>query len=133
MRVDVYDESGNRYTISLEGRVTRKNALRILDIIELLGGMPGIPTQTKKQEFMSTFDKVKFLVQNEFPMVWFSAKEVKVIYENKIGESIGLSVISTYLGRLSDRDLIIKKKKGNRVFYKLFSKGIKNLLQPTDF
>jgi hypothetical protein len=40
MKVEVYDESGNRYVISFEGRVTREKALKIFDMVELLGGIP---------------------------------------------------------------------------------------------
>ena len=42
IKLEVYDESGNRYTITFEGRVTREKALHILDVVELLGGMPGV-------------------------------------------------------------------------------------------
>ena len=41
MRVELFDSEGNRYTIAFEGQVTRDKALRLLDLVELLGGMPG--------------------------------------------------------------------------------------------
>jgi hypothetical protein len=50
MRVESYDESGNRYTITFEGSVTREKALRIFDIVELLSGMPGIEPSASKAE-----------------------------------------------------------------------------------
>jgi hypothetical protein len=40
MRVEVFDGSGNRYTVTFEGYVTREKAIRLLDIVELLGGIP---------------------------------------------------------------------------------------------
>ena len=40
MRVELFDSDGNRYTIAFEGQVTRDKALRLLDLVELLGGAP---------------------------------------------------------------------------------------------
>jgi hypothetical protein len=41
MRVELFDSDGNRYTIAFEGQVTRDKALRLLDLVELLGSAPG--------------------------------------------------------------------------------------------
>ena len=41
MRVELFDSEGNRYTIAFEGQITRDKAVRLLDLVELLGGMPG--------------------------------------------------------------------------------------------
>ena len=41
MRVELFDSEGNRYTVAFEGQITRDKALRLLDLVELLGGMPG--------------------------------------------------------------------------------------------
>ena len=38
IRVEIFND-GNRYTITFEGQVTRDKALRLLDLVELLGGM----------------------------------------------------------------------------------------------
>ena len=40
IRVELFDSDGNRYTIAFEGQVTRDKALRLLDLVELLGGAP---------------------------------------------------------------------------------------------
>ncbi len=40
MRVELFDSEGNRYTVAFEGQITRDKALRLLDLVELLGGMP---------------------------------------------------------------------------------------------
>lgn len=39
LRLEWHDDGGNRYMIEMEGFVTRNLALKILDLIELLGGM----------------------------------------------------------------------------------------------
>jgi hypothetical protein len=129
MRVDVYDESGNRYTISFEGRVTRDKALRILDIVELLGGMPNIEPELNYIENMTKTEKIEYLVKRQFPLVWFSAKDAQKLYEKEIDEKISLSAISTFLSRLSNRGLLLKSKNFNKVLYRSFSQDIKGLIK----
>jgi DNA-binding transcriptional ArsR family regulator len=128
MRVEVYDESGNRYTVSLEGRVTRKKALRILDMVELLGGMPGGKSEIETPFEDSKIDKVRFIVEKHLPLIWFSAKDAQLIYEKEMNEQISLSTITTYLSRLSERGMLLKNKKANRVLFRLVSEGIKQII-----
>jgi DNA-binding transcriptional ArsR family regulator len=129
MKVEVFDETGNRYTVSVEGRVTRKSALRILDMVELLGGMPASETGPQKFDEFSKIDKVKFIIEKHFPLIKFSASEAQSIYNNETGEQIDLSTMSTYLSRLSNRGIIIKEKDANRVSFRLVTEGIKKLME----
>lgn len=128
MRVEVYDESGNRYTVSLEGRVTRKKALRILDMVELLGGMPENKSEIETPFENSKVDKVRFVVEKHLPLTWFSARDAQSIYEKEMNEQINLSTITTYLSRLSERGMLLKNKKANRVLFRLVSEGIKQII-----
>jgi len=127
MRVDVFDESGNRYTITLEGSVTRKSALRILDIVELLGGMPGVGPDGRYNQELSKFDRVRVVVERRFPLAWFAAKEIKSAYEKEISEKIGLSTVSTYLSRLADKGALMEVKNSNKVLYRLVAKDMGEL------
>jgi len=127
MRVEVFDEAGNRYTITLEGRVTRENALRILDMVELLGGMRGETPDTEYAGARSKFDRVRLLVERHFPLVWFSAKDAASLYRKETGDQASLSTVSTYLSRLSRRGVLLRRKDSNKVLYRLMSKGLLEL------
>lgn len=97
-RVEVFDENGNRYAITFQGCVTREKALRILDIVELLGGMRGFsPKWGRSISELSKYDKVRLVIDKHFPIVWFSSREVQFIYEEGFKEPISLSTVSTYL------------------------------------
>jgi len=128
MKVEVYDESGNRYIISFEGRVTREKALKILDMVELLGGMP-IAEPLEYSQDLSKIEKVLSIVKRRFPVTWFSAKEVQETYEREINEPISLSAISTYLSRLSERGVLIKTKSGNRVSFRLVTRELREVMK----
>ena len=73
MRIELFDSEGNKYTIAFEGQITREKALRLLDLVELLGGMPSGGTNPginpPHTEF-SKYDKLRMIIQKHFPIVW---------------------------------------------------------------
>jgi len=124
MRVELFDSEGNRYTIAFEGQITRDKAVRILDLVELLGGVPastgnGGPGAGIMVEEHSKFDKVRIAVQKSFPLVWFSSKEVQLTYEQEFKEPLSLSTAATYLARLTDKGLLSRAGASNNLRYKL--------------
>lgn len=120
MRVEVFDGSGSRYTVTLEGHITREKALRVLEIVELLGG---IPTNTSSEWVpvaqLSKIERVRMVVEKNFPIVWFSSRDVQIAYEQEFKEPINLSVVSTYLSRMSDRGFLMKKRVSNGHHYRI--------------
>ncbi len=109
MRVEVFDGTGNKYTVTFDGQVTREKAVRLLDIVELLGGMPGaLPTESMPPADLPKLEKVRLVVEKHFPIVWFSAKDVQNLYEQEMKEPLSLSMVSTYLTRMADRGFLMK-------------------------
>lgn len=121
MRVEIFND-GDRYTITFEGQITRDKALRLLDLVELLGGMP--PETSKSTHFdseMSKIDKVRLTAGKNFPVGWFSSKELQTAYEKQFNEPLSLSTASTYLSRLTDRGFFMKKGASNQLRYRIMS------------
>ena len=126
MRVELFDSEGNRYTIAFEGQITRDKALRLLDLVELLGGMPGEGANSETGVFLtgnklSRFEKVRLIIQKNFPLVWFSSKDVQSVYEQELKEPVSLSTVSTYLARMTSRGLLLRAGEGNNLKYKAAS------------
>jgi len=129
VRVEVFDGDGNRYTVAFEGHVTRDKALRLLDIVELLGGMPRTSSELSQSNFeFSKFDKVRYVVKENFPVVWFSSRDVQSLYEQKIKEPISLSTVATYLSRMVDRGFLAKNEMSNRRQYRMVIEGSRSTL-----
>ena len=127
MRVELFDNEGNRYTIAFEGQVTRDKALRLLDLVELLGGMPGEGTNSSAGHVLmgnslSRFEKVRLIIQKNFPLIWFSSKDVQTMYEQELKEPISLSTVSTYLARMTNRGLLLRAGESNNLKYKAAQK-----------
>jgi hypothetical protein len=122
VRVDVFDTEGNRYSITFEGHVTRDKALRLLDMVELLGGMPGGSNpgagSTISGNELSKYDKVRAIVQRHFPVVWFSSREIQTDYEQELKEPISLSTVATYLSRMAAKGVVLKTGPSNNLRYK---------------
>lgn len=119
MRIELFDDSGNKYSVSFEGRLTREKAVHLIDLVELLGGSHG--QADLKQPPNSKYEKVQMIINNQFPMVWFNSKEVQKIYEQYFKELIGLSTISTYLSRMVSRGFLHNKKSSKSMSYKISS------------
>ncbi|MEM3442342.1 MAG: hypothetical protein QXM86_00585 [Candidatus Bathyarchaeia archaeon] len=134
MRVDIFDEEGNRYTVSFEGQVTREKALRLLDLIELLGGVPtdmgnsGANKEILEKEF-SKYDKVRMIVQKHFSLVWFTSRDIQLAYEQEFKEPISLSTVATYLSRMTFKGMIMKAGASRTLKYKLLTSSSKAIIE----
>ena len=135
MRIELFDNEGNRYTIAFEGQITRDKAIRLLDLVELLGGMPNEtadmqPANLVVRNDLSKFEKVRLIIQKRFPLIWFSSKEIQSIYEQELKEPITLSTISTYLARMTNRGILLRTKKSKNLRYKINSFGSEKIIKP---
>ena len=130
MRIEVFDSEGNKYTISLEGNISREKAIKILDLVELLGGIPSSnPILANSSQKITKIEKVKMLIEKRFPIIWFSSREVQEAYENEFREPISLSTISTYLSRLADRGFLMVNSNSRTKRYKMVTEITKSALR----
>ncbi len=123
MRVELFDNDGNRYTIAFEGQVTRDKALRLLDLVELLGGAPSENPNSNSNSalantLLSRFEKVQVVIQKSFPLIWFSSKDIQSVYEQELKEPIGLSTVSTYLARMTSKGMLLRTGGSNNLKYR---------------
>jgi hypothetical protein len=124
MRVELFDSEGNKYTVSFEGQITREKALRLLDMVELLGGVssgegnPESKTSAVADQ-PNKYNKVCMIIQKHFPLVWFSSRDVQLVYEQELKEPISLSTVATYLYRMASKGLLAKAGASNRLKYRL--------------
>ena len=126
MRVELFDSEGNRYTVAFEGQITRDKALRLLDLVELLGGMPGENPNAgvgsaQAATHSSRLEKVRSVIQKSFPLVWFSSKDIQSVYEQELKEPVSLSTVSTYLSRMTTKGLLLRTGGSNSLRYKIMT------------
>jgi len=117
-KIDLNDDEGNKFTISLEGNLNRDKVLKILDFVYLLGGAQALEKSEDPSSY-SKFQKVQNVIERKFPVGWFTSQEVMISYEDVLDEPIGLSTVSTYLARLSKKGLLKKMGSGSKRKYKV--------------
>jgi hypothetical protein len=134
MRVELFDDEGNRYTVAFEGQVTREKALRILDLMELMGGVSsgantpeGGPERADSPA--SKYDRLRLVVKHSFPVVWFTSKEVQSVYEQQSNEPIGLSTVATYLARMMNKGILMKTGSQRDLKYRVVVPQLQNILE----
>jgi hypothetical protein len=120
IRVEVFDRNGDRYTITFEGNVTREKALYLLDLVELLGGVSKVDTQLTPSA-LSKIDKIYLVIERNFPIGFFSSKNIQAAYEKEFKEPISLSTVSTYLSRMVERGLLLKNGSYHHRRYKMIT------------
>ena len=121
VRVEIFN-NGDRYTITFEGQVTREKDLRLLDLVELLGGMPTKNSGANRSASeLSKIERVRLITEKKFPIGWFSSRDVQTTYEEHFNEPILLSTVSTYLSRLADRGTLIKSGSSNQRRYRIIT------------
>jgi hypothetical protein len=108
VKVEFYDKEGIRHTMAIEGSVTREKVEKVLDYIELMGGVEGNLPSNKviNRSVQNRFEKTLSLVLSNFSSKSFLSKEVQQTYRSVYGEEVPLSTISTYLSRLVDRGVL---------------------------
>jgi len=126
MRVELFDTEGNKYTVSFEGQITREKAVRLLDLVELLGGVSSGAGNPESNPIVannrfSKYEKVRMLIQKHFPIVWFSSREVQSAYEQEFKEPISISTVATYFARMANKGILVKAGASNRLKYKVAS------------
>jgi hypothetical protein len=120
LRIEFYDDSGCRHTISLEGPLTREKIARILDYAELMGGLSSPTTSRDPSQYARTkLDRVRDLVVHSFRESTFSSDEVRKRYQELYAEPVHLTTIATYLSRLVDRGLLHRSGSAGRWRYSL--------------
>jgi hypothetical protein len=116
IKIEVEDEEGTRYTLALEGKISRDKLMKAVDMLEIMD----IPMDHsyKAPDQGTFFGKVMTLLETEFAAGDFSSSDVARGFEEKYNQPIKLSTISTYLVRLVDKQYIRRERFGNSWVYR---------------
>jgi hypothetical protein len=122
LRFEVFDSQGNRYTLTCEGSVNKEKVLRLLDLVEQVEGAEDENDRWRRTSLTNTkFEKIRTIVEQHFPLEWFSSQDAKKACEQALREHLSLSTVSTYLSRLADRGFLMRKGPLNQRRYKILA------------
>jgi hypothetical protein len=116
IKFEVEDEEGTKYTLALEGKVSRDKLMKAVDMLEIMD----IPMDhsLKAPDQGTFFGRMMTLLETEFAAGDFSSSDVAREFEEKYNQPVKLSMISTYLVRLVDKEYVRRERFGNSWVYR---------------
>jgi hypothetical protein len=116
IKIELEDEEGTKYTLALEGAVSRDKLMKAMDMLEVMD----VPLEhfPKAPDEGTFFGKVQTLLETTFAAGDFSSSDVARELEDKYGQPVKLSTVSTYLARLADKQYIKRERFGNSWVYR---------------
>ena len=116
IKIELEDEEGTKYTLALEGAVSRDKLMKAMDMLEVMD-MP-LERSHKAPDEGTFFGKVQTLLETTFAAGDFSSSDVARELEDKYSQPVKLSTISTYLARLADKQYVKRERFGNSWVYR---------------
>jgi hypothetical protein len=117
VRIELEDEDGTKYALTLEGKLSREKLMKAADMLEIMD-VPLEHGHPKAPDEGTFFGKVTILVETAFSAGDFSSADMAREFEEKYGQPVRLSTISTYLSRLAERQYIKRERFGNSWVYR---------------
>jgi len=114
IRIQLDDGEGGKYSLSVEGNVTREKIIKVFELMELLD----IEKVAEEANLNSVGSKIRNLVENKFSFGDFTSSELLEAYEDEFNEPVKLSVISTYLARFADRGILLRNRNRKEWLYR---------------
>jgi hypothetical protein len=117
IKIELQDEEGTKFTLALEGKVSREKLLKAVDMLEVMD-VPLDRPEPKAPDEGTFFGKVSTLINTTFASGDFSSSDVAREFEERYGQPVRLSTISTYLSRLADKEALRRERFGNSWVYR---------------
>ena len=128
LKIEIQDQDGTRYTFTAEGRLTREKLLKLVEMVNLVGGsleedvIWGAPPPPSE---MTLFEKIQLVIEKYFPDTWFTSRDVQMAYRGEYGEPVKLSTVSTYLARMAERGWLMRTGPSSSRRYRLAAEPVK--------
>lgn len=117
VKIEFQDQKGVKYSLSVEGALSREKVMKMMDMMELIDGAPD-PFEHIAPDTQTSFGKVLNIIEASFTGRDFASADLAREYEEKYNEPIPLSTVATYLSRLVDRGLLKRQKFSNSWIYR---------------
>lgn len=116
IRIELEDEEGTKYTLALEGKVSREKLMKAVDMLEVMD-LP-LEHSYRPPDEGTFLGRVVTLLETTFAAGDFSSSDVAREFEDKYNQPVKLSTISTYLSRLTEKQYIKRERFGNSWVYR---------------
>ena len=116
VRIQFEGSDGERYTIKLEGNISRDKISRIVDMYDLLAKKNDGSDLPQDD---TTYSRLRHFVADEFTFKKFTSDQLQKAFENRYNQPMKLAAISTYLSRMNSVGEVSRVKRGRKWIYRL--------------
>lgn len=124
IKIQLQDDDGDKYNLSLEGTLSKEKMLKILTLIDSLDNNVSdrsLDCHVSHVQNSTNLDtlgaKLWNIIQNKIKDANFTSNDVLKTYNEIYKESTQLSIISTYLTRFFSKNKLIRRKHGKEWMY----------------
>ena len=126
VKIETILSDGSKITISLNGPLNRRKIENFLALINVLDSEGSIAdSSSAKIVSKSIYEKVRYLAENYFNDREFTLSEFMKLYFEIFGETLKKSTLSTYLMRLVDEGILLRKGVRGRYQYRYIGSIVK--------
>jgi hypothetical protein len=116
LKIDFTDSDGATYSFSVNGPVDSNKLAKIMEAIDTISPAEDTPPEVAVSD--TAFDKLRQLLENKFQFGYFTSLDVLEAFEDEYNSPIPLSTVSTYLGRLEQKQLLSRTRSSAGWVYK---------------
>jgi hypothetical protein len=117
VKIEFSDNSGTKYSFNIEGN-SRENISKLLDFANSIS-VKETDAPESQEPIDTNFGRVYTLIQDRFRLGSFTSSDILEAYREEFHAATSLSVVSTYLSRLSRRGLLKRSRHGAGWMYTL--------------
>lgn len=123
IRIELEDNEGDRYNLSLEGKFSKEKMIRVFDLIESFEDKTTkestSPASPAYDDTSSLASRIWSVIQDKCHNSTFTSAFILNKYNEVYKEKLQLSVISTYLSRFFARNKLARIKHGKEWVYSM--------------
>jgi len=123
IRIQLEDNDGDKYNLSLEGALSKEKMFKILTLIDSLDNNisdANVDSQSDNNTNSDTLGtKLWNIIENDVKDINFTSNDILKTYNQIYRESTQLSIISTYLTRFFNKNKLTRRKHGKEWIYSI--------------
>ena len=128
IKIEFNDVEGAKYSFAVKGGVSKENMIKLIDFVQSVSPKTTQNSSTltdsnhSSDDPMGTdtnFARVYLLLETKFRFGSFTSTDVREACHDELGLVLSLSTASTYLSRLTERDLLTRSRNGAGWIYRL--------------
>ncbi len=120
IKIELEDNEGDRYNLSLEGKFSKEKMIRVFELIESFEDKTTKePTSLVYDDTSTLASRIWSIIQDKCHDTTFTSAFIFNKYNGIYEEKLQLSVISTYLSRFFARNKLSRIKHGKEWIYSI--------------